>query len=73
MPFSRAGLGPLAIVRQRPRSLTIAADAHSSQIKRTARTRLKGGRGHEARRAPSARQPHGFASGDKRGAAVLLI
>jgi hypothetical protein len=40
--------------------------------KRTARTRLRG-RGHEARRAPSARQPHGFASGDKRGAAVPLI
>jgi hypothetical protein len=33
----------------------------------------QGGRGHEARRAPSARQPHGFASGDKRGAAVLVI
>jgi hypothetical protein len=45
MPFSRAGLGPLAVVRQPPRSLTIAADAHSSQIKRTARTRLKGGGG----------------------------
>jgi len=31
------------------------------------------GRGHKARRAPSARQPHDVASGDKRGVAALNV
>jgi len=31
------------------------------------------GRGHKARRAPSARQPHDVASADKRGVAALNV